>query len=123
VRSERGSISLVAAGAIVVALILSLGGVDVGRVLVAQARARTAADAAALAAAQELAIPGPVTPEEEALDYAARNGGDLVSCSCVAGSGEAVAEVRVRVGPLFLGADDRWVWARARAVVDVTPPA
>jgi secretion/DNA translocation related TadE-like protein len=121
--SERGSISLVAAGAIVVALVLSLGVADVGRVLVAQARARTAADAAALAAAQELAIPGTATPEDEALEYADRNGGDLVSCTCAAGSGEAVTEVLVRVGPLFLGPDDRWVEARARAVVDVTPPA
>ena len=121
--SERGSVSLVAAGVLVVVLIFSLGAADVGRVLVAQARARTAADAAALAAAQELAIPGPVTPEDEARDFAARNDGDLVSCDCDVGSGEAVAEVRVPVGALFLGSDDRWVWARARAVVDATPPA
>ena len=121
-RSERGSVSVVAAGVMALTVVLTLGAADVGRALVAQARARTAADASALAAAQELALPTGRTPGEVAVEYATRNGGDLLSCACDTGSSDAIVEVRVPVGPLFLAGDDRWVTARSRAVVDVTPP-
>jgi secretion/DNA translocation related TadE-like protein len=122
VRPERGSISVVAAGVMALTVVLTLGAADVGRVLVAQARARTAADASALAAAQELALPTGRSPEEVAAEYATRDGGELLSCACDAGSSDAIVEVRVSAGPLFLAADDRWVTARSRAVVDVVPP-
>jgi len=55
-RSERGSVSVVAAGAICVALICTMGVADVGRVLAERSHAEAAADAAALAAAQDLAL-------------------------------------------------------------------
>ena len=82
-RSQGGSVSIVVAGVATVALVASLGVADVGKALVARARARAAADAAALAAAQELALPGGRTPVELADDYATRNGATLVSCECV----------------------------------------
>ena len=50
-----------------------LGVADVARVLVARAHARTAADAAALAVAQELALPSGMAPADVAADYAVRN--------------------------------------------------
>lgn len=118
-RSQRGSVSIVVAGVATIALVASLGLADVGKALVARARARAAADAAALAAAQELALPSARTPVELASDYAARNGGELVSCSCAPASLDATVEVAVPIGAMFLASDGLTVRARARAVVDV----
>jgi secretion/DNA translocation related TadE-like protein len=120
VRSERASVSIVAAGAMVIALVLAMGTADVAKVLIAQTRAQTAADAAALAAAQELALPEGRTPTDVAAEYASRDGASLSSCTCEVGSFEAVVEVALAVGPLLLFDDDRAVTAKARAVVD--PP-
>ncbi|MGZ8582418.1 MAG: Rv3654c family TadE-like protein [Actinomycetota bacterium] len=117
--SQRGSVSIVVAGVATVALVASLGVADVGKALVARARARAAADAAALAAAQELALPGGRTPAELAGDYAARNGATLVSCGCAAGTLAAAVEVEVAIGPMFLAEDRLTVRARALAVIDV----
>ena len=74
-RSERGSVSLLVAGVVAALLVLSMGAADVARVLHAASKAQTAADAAALAAAQALAIEeeGP-TPRDLASEYAARSG-------------------------------------------------
>jgi Flp pilus assembly protein TadG len=49
VRNERGSVTIVTAGAIVIMLVCTLGVADVGRVLIERSRAEMAADAAALA--------------------------------------------------------------------------
>lgn len=117
--SQHGSISIVVAGVATIALVASLGMADVGKALVARARARAAADAAALAAAQELALPGERTPVELASDYAARNGAELVSCACAPVSLDATVEVAVPIGAMFLASDGLTVRARARAVVDV----
>lgn len=117
--SQRGSVSIVVAGVAVVALVASLGVADVGKALVARARARAAADAAALAAAQELALPGGRDPAGVAADYAERNGAALSSCACFVGSLEAVVEVEAPVGPMFLAGDSLTVRARARAVIDL----
>ena len=111
---ERGSVTVVAAAVLAMALVLGLGGADLARTLIAQARAQTAADAAALAVAQELAVPSGLDPNEVARDYAARNGGQVVTCDCDGGASEDTVEVRVPVGPLLLFADDRVVLARAR---------
>jgi secretion/DNA translocation related TadE-like protein len=118
-KDERGSVSIVATGLMVLMVVLAMGGADVAKALIAQARAQTAADAAALAAAQELAIPSGLTPSDLAADYAERNDATLVSCLCEPGTAEAVVEVHVLVGPLLLFADGRIVTGRARAVVDV----
>ncbi|HVF07459.1 MAG TPA: Rv3654c family TadE-like protein [Actinomycetota bacterium] len=120
--SERGSVTVVVAGVATVALVASLGLADVGKALIARARARAAADAAALAAAQELALPSGRTPVELAGDYAVRNGAELVSCSCASRSLEATVEVSTPIGPMFLAGDSLVARARARAVVDMSPP-
>jgi secretion/DNA translocation related TadE-like protein len=114
---ETGSVSVVAAGILVVAGVLCLASIDLLRMVQAQAHGQSAADAAALAAAQELAIPsGDGTPSQAAAGYAAANGAELVSCLCEPGSSEAVVEIRLAVPLVFVGSD-RTVTARARAVV------
>jgi secretion/DNA translocation related TadE-like protein len=118
VRGERGSVSIVAIGLMVLTIVLAMGGADVAKALIAQARAQTAADAAALAAVQELALPSGLVPGDLAADYAGRNDATLVSCTCEPGTAEAVVEVHVPVGTLLLFADDRIVTGRARAIVE-----
>jgi uncharacterized membrane protein len=117
---ERGSVSIVVAAMTAVIVVLALGGADVARVFAAASRAQTAADAAALAAAQELALPGgSLTPAEIAATYAAANGATLGTCGCEPGTFAADVEIRVLVGSLFLAPDDLTVVASARAVVDL----
>ena len=116
---ERGSISIVLAAGILVVLVLTMGVADLGRVLVGRARARTGADAAALAVAQELAYPSGLEPAALAADYAQRNGAELVSCTCSAGAFEVTVEVRAPIGDLTLVPGSFAVTQRARAVVDL----
>ena len=118
-RGEAGSVSVLVAAIVAALLVLALGTADLARVLVAAATAQTAADVAALAVAQELAIPSDLDPAEVAGEYAGRNGAVVVTCECATGTFEAVVTVRVAVGPLALFADDRAVQATARAVVDL----
>jgi secretion/DNA translocation related TadE-like protein len=115
--AQRGSVTIVAAGLLVLALALSLGVADVARVLVASARAQNAADAAALAAAQALALSGLRDPADAAAEYAARNGASVVTCSCHEDGFHATVEVRLPVGSLLLFSDDRSVTSSARAEV------
>ena len=122
VSAQRGSVTLVAAAMMVMALTFALGLADVARVFIAEARAQTAADASALAAAQELAVPTGRNPAAVAGEYAGDNEAHLVECQCGVGSSDAVVTARVEVGPLLLFADDRWVDARARAIVMQPPP-
>ena len=122
-QSERGSISLLVAGVVTALVVLSMGAADVARVLQAASTAQTAADAAALAAAQALAIDeeGP-TPGDLASEYAVRNGAALEACECEPGTFVATVSVLVPVGDLFLVGGDRTVRARARAEVDLLAP-
>jgi secretion/DNA translocation related TadE-like protein len=116
---ERGSVSVILAAGILVVLILVLGVADLGRVLLARSRARTAADAAALAAAQELAIPSGRDPSVLAGRYAHANGAELSTCVCAVGTFEAIVEVRLPAGDLLLIPGAPSAVARARAVVDL----
>ena len=101
---ESGSISVVAAGVMVVMAVLAMGCADVAQTY----------------AAQELALPGgAASPSDAAADYAERDGGELVSCDCDPGAREATVEVRVPVGNLWLFGTRRVVTARARADVDL----
>ena len=118
-RRQRGSVTIVVAGILCAALVLSLAAADLARVFVASARAQTAADAAALAAAQELAVPSGASAADAASEYAARNGAVVVRCSCRDDATEATVEVRVAVGPLLLYADDGSVSGVARAVLEL----
>jgi hypothetical protein len=100
--------------------IIAMASDDVAHTLTAASTAQTAADAAALAAAQELALPGgTVTPYEVAAEYAGRDGAELVSCDCDPGADSTTVAVRVSVGPLLLFGTGRTVEARARAEVDL----
>jgi len=119
VRSQRGSVSIVFAVGVLVVLVLTMGIADVGRVLLARSRARTAADAAALAAADELALPTGLDPATLAQEYAARNDASLTACVCHVGTFEADVTVTVHVGNLLLFPGARDAVARARAVVDL----
>ncbi len=118
-KRERGSISIVVAAVVLLVLVLSVGLTDVARVLVARSHARTAADAAALAAAQELALPSGTDPADVAADYAERNDAILTGCICAAGTFEATVTVSIVVDGFLLVTGTRTVTARARAVVDM----
>ena len=117
--SQRGGVSVVVAAAVGIALVVTMGAADVGRALVARARAEAVADLAALAVAQELVLPSGVEPSQIAAAYADRNGARLVSCSCAPGSLEATVRVAVDVRGFLLPLPDRTVVGVARAVVDV----
>jgi len=116
---ERGSVSIVMAAGVAVVLVLTMGVADLGRVLTARGRARVAADAAALAVAQELAVPSGLDPAALAAEYAEANDAEIVSCGCAAGTFEALVVVRVPVGDLLLVPGSPTIDARARAVVDL----
>jgi secretion/DNA translocation related TadE-like protein len=116
---ERGSVTIVAAAVIALGLVITIGAADVGHALIARSRARTAADAAALAAAQELALPSGRQPGEVAAEYAEHNGAVLTACACDPETFEATVEVRIDVGGFLLVSGSRTVTARARAVVDL----
>lgn len=118
-RSERGSVSVVVAAAVGMALVVTMGAADVGRALIARSRAEAVADLAALAAAQELAFPSGTEPTQLAEHYAVRNGARLVSCSCTEGTSEATVRVAVPVRGFLLPLADRDVIGIARAVVDL----
>jgi secretion/DNA translocation related TadE-like protein len=117
IHDQRGSVTVLAAGAMILAAVLVLASVDVMRAVQGGARAQTAADSAALAAAQEIALPSGSTPSEMAAEYASRNGATLVACACAPGSTEAVVEVEFTVELIFVGLD-RVVHAKARAVIE-----
>ena len=114
--AERGSVSVVCAAAICIALVCTMGVADAGRVLVERSHAEAAAAAAALAAAQDLAL-GTGDPAATATRFAKDNGAALVGCSCAPGAAEAVVTVRRTFTGLLLVPGSLAVQARARAVV------
>ena len=116
--SERGSVSVVCAAAIFVALVCTMGVADVGRVLVERSHAEAAADASALAAAQDLAL-GIGDPAADAMRFADDNGAVLVDCTCAAGASEAVVTVRRPFAGLLLVPGSYAIQTHARAVVDL----
>ena len=117
--SDRGSISVLTAAVIAIALVCSVGVADVAKVLVARAHAQAAADSAALAAAQELALASGRRPSVFAGEFAKRNGAVLLGCTCDPGSTQVVVHVALPIGHLLLVPGDRTVVAWARAVVDI----
>ena len=113
---EHGSISVVMAAVLGLAAMCALATAELGRAADLRARAQTAADAAALAAAQSFLSPDGLEPTSLAREYAERNGARLIRCRCPPGGREAV--VTVAMDPLpRLGAAGE-VRASARAVVD-----
>jgi secretion/DNA translocation related TadE-like protein len=116
-RREDGATTVLVAAILLLAGVLALLSVDLLRILQAKSRAQTAADAAALAAAQELAVPRGRVPPDVAAGYAKLNGATLLACRCDPGTREAVVEVQTSVALVFLGGS-RTVHALARAVVE-----
>jgi len=110
---------VIVAALVLMVLVLSLGVADLGRVLVARSRARTAADASALAVAQELVLPSGRDPVDVAAEFAARNGAVVRSCVCASGTLEATVTVTVEVEDLLLIPGSQAVTAAARAVIDL----
>lgn len=98
---------LVGFATILLAMVLAITGVQVGRGSAARARAQLAADAAALAAVAESGPYGGGDPEIAATEYARLNGALLVACICPRGA--TAMQVETSVGG---------VTARARAVIE-----
>jgi secretion/DNA translocation related TadE-like protein len=97
---------------LVFGLLLTLGVSRLGGAIIGRARADTAADAAALAAADSLALGrGTAAAVDAARVTAASNGAHLVSCSCAGTSAEVVVDLDLGV----LGT------ARGRAKAEVDP--
>ena len=115
---ERGSASIVIAVALGFTAIFAAFSADLARVTSVRARAQTAADAAALAAAQELIAPSGRSPGELASEYAERHGARVVRCHCRLGDDEVVVTVELSVSLPYLR-QERTLEATARAVVDV----
>ena len=116
---EAGSITVIAAGVMVVLAVMALATADVARALLVAARAQNAADAAALAAVQEQAEPTGTPPADVAGRFAVANGATLVACDCPADGTGATVTVRMPVDGLLLLRPGRTVTATARAELDL----
>ena len=115
-RSERGSVTVVTAALLLLLAVLALVMADLVRALTSKSRAQIAADAAALAAAQELVVNAGGNAARVAAAYARENGALLESCDCATGS-QAVVTVRVPFRTWFFGRSLS-VSATARAVAE-----
>ena len=113
---QRGAASIVMLGILAVALSLTYGATRLGIALVGRARAENAADAAALAAADMIALGrAPDTATDAAQRTAAANGARLVSCDCRGSAATVVVEVDVS------GVGVPGAVARGRARAEVRP--
>lgn len=100
-RTQRGSVAVVMLAIVACSALIAVGLGRLGFVAIAARRAEHAADAAALAGADELALGGDCrSARVQALRFAAINGASLVQIVCD-GSG---VEVATRVGPVQRGA-------------------
>ena len=126
VDGEGGSAVLTVPLAVVLFAMAALALGDLTGALVARARATTAADAAALAAAVEVALGGAAPPEAAARTLARANGARLVSCTCPGpgarpgGPATVVVEVAVPFRPRLVPGE---LTVRARARADAAPAA
>lgn len=101
-RPERGSVSVVMIAVLVVGLVLATAAGRLGGAMIAKGRAETAADAAALAAADSLALGrGSAAAVTAAHETAAHNDAALVRCACAGSVADVVVEVHVSaLGPV-----------------------
>ena len=106
---------------VVVGAVLSLGAARLGSALIGRARADTAADAAALAAADTLALgQSSADAKAAARSTAASNHARLLSCACAGTTAEVVVEVDVP-GLDVPGLGALGAVARGRAKAEVRP--
>jgi secretion/DNA translocation related TadE-like protein len=111
-RAQQGSITVVMLAVVVFGLVLAAAGGRVGRAVIGRARADTAADAAALAAADRLALgAGSSEAEDAARATATSNGAVLDACTCSGSEAEVVVTVDLGILGTATG--------HARAVVDL----
>jgi secretion/DNA translocation related TadE-like protein len=115
---ERGSVTVIAIALVMISAALLFGVARIGLATVLRTRAANAADAAALAAADQLALGYDSARARAAAEAtAADNGAVLVVCACDGTSAEVV--VRFAFTVPIPGFSD--VEARARAEVDDSP--
>jgi uncharacterized membrane protein len=125
IADERAGTTVVAAALMVVMLLVGVVLHDVAALYGARGAAQTAADAAAKAAGLELTPYLGVgnDPRGAAVEYADRNGADVVECSF--GVGERYLWVTVRVHKsvdlLVMGGRKAAVTATARCYLDLSP--
>ena len=113
--SEYGSMTVIAASVIVIGLVLSVVVLNVGGYLGERSHASAAADAAALAAADELALGhGALAAWLAAGLAAAENGAELVLCECI--GNEANVKIVMKSRFRIVGR----IHARARATVELS---
>jgi secretion/DNA translocation related TadE-like protein len=113
---ERGGVSVVMLAVLVFGALLALGAARLGGALVGRARAESAADAAALAAADRLALGGGApAARSAAVRTAEHNDARLVSCACAGTSAAVVVEVDLPAWSAVFGP------ARGRAKAEVRP--
>lgn len=116
-RSERGSVTVLSIILVVMAAALLFGVARLGLAAVLRTRVENAADASALAAADQLALGhSPTDAREAAVATARDNGAVLLECSCEGLSAEVAVELDVSVPLLGFPA----VQGRARAEVDLS---
>jgi secretion/DNA translocation related TadE-like protein len=115
-RRERGAVTVLMLAVLVIGLVLTTGAARLGGALVGRARAESAADAAALAAADRLALgDGAGAARAAAAHTATSNDARLVSCNCSGTTAEVVVEVDVPAWGALVGP------ARGRAQAEVRP--
>lgn len=110
--TDRGAVTMLMLAVLIFGLLLTLGVSRLGVAIIGRARADTAADAAALAAADSLALgKGPAAAADAARVTAESNGAHLVSCACAGTTAAVVVDLDLGV----LGS------ARGRAKAEVDP--
>jgi secretion/DNA translocation related TadE-like protein len=115
-RTERGAVSILMLAVLVIGLVLAMGAARLGGALIGRARAESAADAAALAAADRLAVgDGSAAARTAAGATASSNDARLLSCDCSGTTAEVVVEVDVPAWGALFGP------ARGRAKAEVRP--
>ena len=115
-RPERGAVSILMLAVLVIGLVLAMGAARLGGALVGRARAESAADAAALAAADRLTLGDGSAAARTAADATANsNHARLVACDCSGTTAEVVVEVDVPAWGALFGP------ARGRAKAEVRP--
>src|SRR6185437_14831455 len=115
-KSERGNVTIIAVAVVALACMLCLGVARVSGAVGLKSRADTAADAAALAAADKLALGSSDDDARTAASAAAAdNGATLMSCSCSADVAEVTVEIDGLSGHAF-------GYARAEVDLRALPP-
>jgi secretion/DNA translocation related TadE-like protein len=114
---DAGSVAVLMCALIAFAAVLMVAVAHVGGAVVLAGRAEAAADSAALAAADALALGSSPSPCAAARGVAEWNDARLVECTVESEAVEVVVELEGD-GPAALG---RTVRARARAEIDFSP--